>query len=218
MTFTIPHFSPLQLGTIYCVGKNYAKHIDEMGGQRPGAPVLFLKPRSSVIYSPAIVRLPDISSDVHHEVEMVLLIGATVHRATAREARAAIRAIAIGIDFTARDLQSDAKKAGLPWALSKGFDTFAPIGNFKEVTGDDDLSACTLELTVNDNVRQSGTTADMLWPPEELVATISQHMTLLPGDLIFTGTPEGVSRVEKGDRIRASLNQTDSVLDVQISS
>lgn len=217
MNFSIPGYPNLSYGSIYCIGRNYAEHISEMKSQKTETPVIFLKPRSSIIHSGDKVRIPAQSSNVHHEVELVLLIGKNAASVSKENALKYIKAVAVGIDLTARDIQSDAKKAGLPWSLSKGFNTFAPIGNFVDAASIPDLQKLELFINVNGEIRQNGSTSDMIFSIPDLISYLSHQFTLTPGDLIFTGTPKGVSQIFKGDRISATLGSTLSTLDVHVS-
>lgn len=216
MKFIIPDFPDLQFGSIYCIGRNYAKHIEEMKSEPTKDPVVFLKPRSSIIRSGSTVRIPYLSANVHHEVELVLLIGSITKDVEPENATRSLRAVAVGIDITARDLQSDAKKNGLPWTLSKGFDSFAPIGNFVHYSNQIDLSQLDLHVKVNGDIRQTGNTSQMLFSCEKIISYLSKQFTLYPGDLIFTGTPEGVSAIMPGDVIHASLQDNLSSITVNV--
>ncbi|MEX0647657.1 MAG: fumarylacetoacetate hydrolase family protein [Balneolaceae bacterium] len=212
--FTISEFPDLQYGSIYCIGRNYAKHAKEMGSETPSKPVVFLKPRSSLVYNNGTITLPPESKNVHHEVELVVLIGSKVQKILPEKAHEAIRAVAIGLDLTARDLQSEAKQKGLPWSLAKGFDTFAPVGKFTDYTPSIDLQNLDIEVRINNKLRQSGNTSQMIFPVADLISYLSRHFTLYPGDLIFTGTPEGVGPVKAGDSITATLQHGLSTLDL----
>lgn len=216
MNFSIPNYPELQFGSVYCIGRNYAKHIEEMKSSRTAKPVVFLKPRSSLIFHKESIIIPPASSDVHHEVELVLLIGEITRNISPKDAMKSVKAIAVGLDMTARDLQSKAKKQGLPWSLAKGFDTFAPLGNFADYHSDLNLEYMDIELRVNDTIRQSGNTSSMLFKPSELITYLSKQFTLYPGDLIFTGTPEGVGPVQSGDILTASLNSDLSSLEIYV--
>lgn len=216
MNFSIPDYPGWQAGSVYCIGRNYARHIEEMKSKKTKYPVVFLKPRSSLLFGRGAIQLPSISKNVHHEVELVLLIGKKVRNADKDLALSAIKAIAVGLDITARDIQSDAKQKGLPWSLAKGFDTFAPIGNFVECSEDTDLSTIDVQLSVNGKMRQSGNTSQMLFSSVDLVSYLSNHFTLTPGDLIFTGTPDGVSQINAGDRIEASIQNGLSTLKANV--
>lgn len=216
MDFQIPGFPNLTYGTIFCIGRNYADHIKEMKSSRTKDPVVFLKPRSSIIHSNGEVVIPRQAVDVHHEAELVLLIGREGKNISADNAREVIKAIGIGIDFTARGLQSEAKQNGKPWTLSKGFDTFAAIGNFVGLDDKIDPGRLNISLTVNGEVRQDDGTELMIFPIEEIISYLSKQFTLNPGDLVFTGTPKGVSSVTHGDRITAKLGDSLSTLNVHV--
>lgn len=218
MNFTISEYPALQFGSIYCIGRNYAKHIKEMKSTRTKNPVVFLKPRSSLIFNQQTVHLPSNSNDVHHEVEMVLLIGNKTKNISVQDAALSIKAVAVGLDITARDLQESAKKNGLPWSLAKGFDTFAPVGNFVEYNKEMNLENMHIELHVNGEIRQSGNTSNMLFKPSEIISYLSNQFTLYPGDLVFTGTPEGVGPIKPGDVLKADIHHSLSSLEVHVQS
>lgn len=218
MSFQINEYPNLQFGTLYCIGRNYARHAAEMNSDVPDTPVVFLKPRSSILRSGEPVKLPSDSDNVHHEVEMVALIGAITKSVTPSDALKHVKAIAVGLDMTARDLQSEAKKGGLPWSLAKGFDTFAPVGNFAELTNEIEPGNLAIRLKINGEIRQDGHTSDMIFSLEQLIAYLSERFTLYPGDLIFTGTPEGVSRVLPGDHIEAMIGDQLSTLTADVLS
>ena len=207
----------MQFGSIYCIGRNYAKHAAEMKSEVPESPVVFLKPRSSLIFDRESVVIPTLTNEVHHEVELVILIGKKAKNISPEIAREVIKAFGIGLDMTARDLQSQAKKAGLPWSLAKGFDTFAPLGNLLPFSNKFNLQDLSIEIKVNGNTRQSGHTSDMIFSVEEIISYLSNCFTLYPGDLIYTGTPEGVAAVQKGDQIEASLGEDISTLYVHVT-
>jgi len=213
----IPDFPHLHYGTLYCIGRNYSEHISEMNSEQTADPVVFLKPRSSIIHNGDSIVIPPISSDVHFEVELVILIGKKTKNISETEALNSIEAFAVGIDITARDIQSDAKKRGLPWSLAKGFDTFAPLGNFYKYSSEIDLQKLSLELHVNGNVRQSDKTSKMIFNVPQLISYLSLHFTLYPGDLLFTGTPKGVGQINSGDFIEANLGKHLSSLSVDVS-
>ena len=218
MSFDIPGFPGMQYGTLYCIGRNYAKHAAEMKSDIPESPVVFLKPRSSIIHEGETVRIPQLSAEVHHEVELVILIGQEAASVKSGEALSKIAGFGVGLDITARDIQSDAKKKGLPWSLAKGFNTFAPIGNLVPFDEDaHDLGNMDIRVEVNGDVRQAGTTADMIFSAEVLISYLSGCFTLYPGDLIFTGTPEGVSAVMSGDTVTAEIENGLSTLTVHVS-
>ena len=212
MSFEIKEYPHLQFGSIYCIGRNYAKHIEEMKSERTEEPVVFLKPRSSLIFNENTILLPKKSSNVHHEVELVLLIGNQIKNIPESESLQYIKAIAVGIDVTARDVQAEAKKCGLPWTLAKGFDRFAPVGNFVNLNSDIDLQNINIQVSVNGEIRQKGNTSNMLFSAGEIISYLSNQFTLYPGDLIVTGTPEGVSHIVQGDINEASIGKQLSVL------
>lgn len=218
MSFDIPGFPGMNYGTLYCIGRNFAKHAAEMNSDIPGSPVVFLKPRSSIIHDGETVRIPQLSGEVHHEVELVILIGKQASNVKKEDALSRIAGFGVGLDITARDIQSEAKKKGLPWSLAKGFNTFAPIGNLVPYDGNvHDLGNMDIRVEVNGDVRQAGTTADMIFRAEVLISYLSGCFTLYPGDLIFTGTPEGVSSVTSGDTVVAEIENGLSTLTVHVS-
>jgi 5-carboxymethyl-2-hydroxymuconate isomerase len=197
----------IPIGKIVCVGRNYAEHAKELGNEVPEKPVVFLKPSSAVIFSGESIIYPTFSQEMHHETELVLLIGKKVKDAkTIEEAEKAIAGYGLGLDMTLRDIQNELKKKGHPWTIAKCFDTSAVLSDFilKEnykLTLEEEIS-----LTVNDQVRQKEKLNLMLFKPAEIVQYISSLMTLEEGDLIFTGTPKGVSKVEKGDKLIANIS------------
>jgi 2-keto-4-pentenoate hydratase/2-oxohepta-3-ene-1,7-dioic acid hydratase in catechol pathway len=193
------------VGKIICLGQNYAEHAKEMKFEVPASPVFFFKPPSAIIHGGGQIILPEISHDVHHEVEMTILIGKkgfNIHRSAALSH---VAGYGIGLDMTMRDIQNEAKKKGLPWALAKGFDTSAPVSEFIPAETIGDPGSLSVRLLINGKIRQSSSTGKFVFPVDKVIAYISQFITLEPGDIIFTGTPEGVSRVEHGDSLEASL-------------
>jgi len=218
MNFQIKEYPSLQYGSVYCIGRNYVKHINEMKSKQTEDPVVFLKPRSSLIFNGDTIHLASQSNSVHHEVELVLLIGKTTNKCSVDNALHCLKAFAVGIDVTARDLQSEAKKNALPWTLSKGFNTFAPVGNFVDYSDNTDMNHLDIQISVNDKMRQSGNTSNMLFTPAQIISYLSFQFTLTPGDLIFTGTPEGVSSISDGDIIHASIGNQLSTLEVYVRS
>lgn len=193
-------------GKILCIGRNYALHAREMGSEAPETPILFLKPSSALVGNGGRIVLPPQSQDVHHEVELVVAIGRGGKHIPVAKALEYVDGYAVGLDMTARDVQAEAKKKGLPWTVAKGFDTFAPLGEIAPVAAIPDPQNLTVTLRVNGEVRQQGSTADMLFSVAELVAYCSTIFTLRPGDLIYTGTPEGVGPVEAGDHLEATID------------
>ena len=195
----------LPVGKIVCVGRNYADHVAEMAAERPRRPVLFLKPSTALLAPGAPIRLPALSHEIHHEVELVAVVGRRARNVAASEALTRIHGYAVGLDLTARDLQREAKRRGEPWAVAKGFDGSAPVSRARAADEVGDPGALALVLRVNGAVRQSATTASMLFPVAELVAYASSIFTLEPGDLLFTGTPAGVGPIAPGDLLEAEL-------------
>lgn len=215
---TIPGLDPeLTINTIFCIGRNYSEHAKELKNEVPDRPMVFLKPVSSIIFDGGSIILPPQSREVHHEVELVAAIGKGGKNIHAEEALQHIAGYGIGIDVTARDLQQEAKKRSHPWTVAKGFDTFAPISNFIPANAINDPQNIDLKLHVNGEVRQTGNTREMIFPVAELVAYLSTIFTLTPGDLIFTGTPSGVSPVKKGDQINATLQNNLATLNIHVT-
>ncbi len=194
----------MKCGKIVCIGQNYRAHAKEMNSQPPQEPILFLKPPSSLIGDGEVIEAGDVGR-VDHEVELALIIGRTAKRVAEAEAMSFVSHLAVFNDVTARDLQGQARKVGNPWSLAKGMDTFAPMSEPVPISRVDDVHNLDLELRVNGEVRQKGNTSDMIFPPERLIAYISQFMTLEAGDIIATGTPEGVSPLNDGDMIVAKV-------------
>ena len=190
-------------GKLICIGRNYAEHAAEMHSTVPKEPVVFLKPRTALIRNGEAIVLPSMSKAVHHEVELVAQVGQRAKHVSESAALSYVSAYAVGLDMTARDLQANAKRKGHPWSVAKGFDTFAPLGDFVSSAAIADVQNLTLRLTVNGEVRQHASTADMMFSVAQLVAYCSRIFTLEPGDCLFTGTPAGVGPVQAGDRLVA---------------
>ncbi|KUG24828.1 fumarylacetoacetate hydrolase family protein [hydrocarbon metagenome] len=196
----------IEVGKLVCVGRNYAKHAEELGNEIPEFPLIFLKPASSLIYSGEQIVKPNNSGELHHEVELVLLIGNDVKNANDEEAENAIYGYTVGLDMTLRDIQSELKKKGHPWTLAKVFDTSAVISGITlkkdyQLKGNEKI-----QLIVNNDLKQSSTLDFMLFNSVQIVKYLSNKFTLERGDLIFTGTPEGVGAVNPGDKIYASID------------
>jgi len=204
-----PEGNELLAGSIYCIGRNYADHAKEMNAAIPSEPLVFTKPIGSLLVGAEVtVNLPAQSQDVHHEVEWVIAIGKGGKNISLEQAWDHVAGWAVGVDFTARDLQATAKKAGKPWTVSKGFDGFAPVSSFSakpSAISLEDMSDYQLQFQVNGITRQSEHLNQMLFSASELIQYLSSVFTLQPGDLIFTGTPSGVSQVVPGDRCLAEL-------------
>lgn len=194
---------------ILCIGRNYADHISELNNERPAEPVIFLKPDTAVLKDNEPFYHPDFSNDIHHEVEIVLKINKVGKNIEAKFAHKYYDEIGIGIDFTARDIQSKLKEKGLPWEKAKAFNDSAPISGFVSKTQFADLQHLNFHLEVNGNIVQKGNTEMMLWNFDEIIEEISKYFTLKTGDLIFTGTPAGVGKVVVGDRLTAFIEGKD---------
>lgn len=192
---------------IFCIGRNYAEHAREMGAPRPAQPVVFMKPATSLVRDGGPLRLPQGQGSVHHEMELVVAVGREGAAVASREALEHVAGVTLGIDLTLRELQSRLKQAGQPWELSKAFEGSAPVGEFVDWSGQFDIQNIEMRCAVNDALRQQGNTRDMLFPVAEIIAFLSHHWRLLPGDLIFTGTPAGVGPLAAGDRIEISSPQ-----------
>ena len=195
----------INVGKIVCVGRNYAAHAAEMGNQVLKFPLIFLKTSTCLISSGGNIIHPNYSEDLHHEIELVLLIGEKVKNANDEEAENSIAGYAVGLDMTLRDIQAELKSKGHPWTLAKVFDTSAVISEIilkkdYKLKGDEKIY-----LNVNEHEKQSSTLDKMLFSPIEIVKYISSKMTLEEGDLIYTGTPSGVSKVVKGDRLTGGI-------------
>jgi 2-keto-4-pentenoate hydratase/2-oxohepta-3-ene-1,7-dioic acid hydratase in catechol pathway len=187
---------------IFCIGKNYGEHIKELGGQTPEEPVVFMKPVSNIVAPGETLSMPRHGSLLHHEVEVVLLIGREGQDISEANALSHIAGITLGLDLTLRDVQMRLKKMGLPWELSKSFEQSAPLGHFKACDSSSiDLENLPFTCSVNGNLRQQGNTRDMLFPFESLIHKLSGWWTLKPGDIIYTGTPAGVGPLKAGDKV-----------------
>ncbi|CAL2078116.1 fumarylacetoacetate hydrolase family protein [Tenacibaculum dicentrarchi] len=183
---------------IICIGRNYAKHIEELANEKPESPVVFLKPDSAILPKKMPFFIPPFSDDIHYEVEVLVKINKVGKHISSKFAHKYYDEIGLGIDFTARDVQAKCKEKGLPWEKAKAFDGSAVIGNFypKE---DFNLESISFQLYKNDEVAQDGNSETMLWKIDELISYVSQYFTLKKGDVIFTGTPAGVGRVVEND-------------------
>lgn len=190
---------------IICIGRNYAEHAKEMNAPVPTEPVIFLKPDTALLKDNAPFFYPEFTKDLHHEVELVLKISKMGRHIAPEFANRYYDEIGIGIDFTARDIQAKCKEKGLPWEKAKAFDNSAPIGKFLPKTKFATLDAIAFHLDVNGKTVQRGNTKDLLFSFDQLIAHVSQYFTLKTGDLIYTGTPEGVGPVKIGDRLEAFI-------------
>ncbi|TXB61697.1 fumarylacetoacetate hydrolase family protein [Phaeodactylibacter luteus] len=190
---------------IICIGRNYAEHAKELNNPVPSQPVVFMKPPSALLVNNKPFYYPEFTQDLHHEVEVVLKIGKNGRHVQPEFAGDYIEEIGLGIDFTARDLQSELKAKGKPWELAKGFDGSAVLGSFVP-TSQVNLNAIEFELKKNGAVVQKGNTKDMLFSFEAIIVFVSQYFKLQMGDLIYTGTPPGVGPVQIGDRLEGFLH------------
>jgi fumarylpyruvate hydrolase len=194
---------------IYCVGLNYADHAREMGNDpKRDPPFFFSKPADAVVASGSRLPFPLKTNDFHHEVELVVALGAGGVNVKIEDASALIYGHAVGLDLTRRDLQASAKKAGRPWDMAKGFDHSAPVGALSLGTPP---QTGPISLVVDGRVRQSGDLADMIWKVPEVIAILSTFVALAPGDLIFTGTPSGVGRIAPGESLHGSIQGVDPI-------
>jgi len=184
---------------IICIGRNYIDHIKELSNQKPLNPVVFLKPDSSIIAKNQNFIIPSFSNEIHHEVELVIKINKVGKHIDKSFSHKYYDEIGLGIDFTARDIQNNLKEKGHPWEKSKAFDNSCMVGKFLKKEKLEDISKIEFSLIKNNELVQSGCSNDMLWKIDELISYVSQYFTLKIGDLIFTGTPSGVSKVESGD-------------------
>lgn len=200
---------------IICIGLNYRKHAAELDKPVPETPVVFLKPDSSLLKKGKPYFLPDFASVIHYEVEVVVKISRLGKGISPGFASRYYDEVTVGIDITARDLQNDLSKRGLPWELSKSFDGAAPVGKFVPVTAFKDLTNLNFRLEINGKTVQMGNTSDMVFSINEIVSYVSRFFTLKTGDLIFTGTPPGVGQLRKNDNLVAFLEDKE-LLDFMI--
>lgn len=212
----LPGLPHINIGNIYCIGRNYAAHALELNNPIPDNPVVFMKPTSSLLGNNGTVVIPPASKEVHHEAELVIAIsksGKNIHRS---EALHYIAGYAIGIDITDRNMQSELKKKAHPWVLAKGLDTFAPLGSFVPASAIKDQRNVTIQLSVNGEIKQNGNTGFMLFPIDDIISRLSTFFTLNEGDIIYTGTPEGVGPLVDGDIIEASIENGLSSIKVHV--
>mgnify|MGYP000620871355 CR=1 FL=1 len=190
---------------IICIGRNYADHISELNNERPTEPVIFMKPDSAILPNKNPFVIPAFSNDIHHEVEILVKICKVGKHIDTKFAHKYYEEIGLGIDFTARDVQTKLKEKGLPWEKAKAFDGSAVIGEFLPKTQFSSLENLTFELANNGQTVQKGCSSHMLWAIDELIAYVSQFFTLKIGDIIFTGTPAGVASVRPNDILEGFL-------------
>ncbi len=207
----LPDKRKIPVGKIICLGKNYAEHAKEFGGDVPKSPIIFLKPSTAIIENGVDIVLPPLSKNVHHEVELTVLIGRSGKNISKSEAMNHVAGYGIGLDMTMRDKQSEAKKEGNPWSIAKGFDTSAPLSPFVPKASVGDPYNLDIKLSVNGKQRQYSNTGKMIFKIDEIIAFLSLAFTLEEGDVIFTGTPEGVGQVIASDIIDAEISGVGSL-------
>ena len=201
---------------VICVGWNYPKHNAELGGaERPTVPTIFCKPDSALLKENKDFYIPDFSNQVDYEVEVVVKINRLGKSVAEKFAPRYYAQVALGIDFTARDMQNEARKNGAPWDLCKGFDGSAVVSEFRDLETIGAINDLNFRLEINGEVVQSANTGEMIFPVEKIITYVSQYYTLKIGDLIYTGTPDGVGPVKRGDRIKGYL-QDELLLDFEI--
>lgn len=190
---------------IICIGRNYVDHAKELNNPLPEKPVFFFKPETSLVKRNRPFYYPDFSNEIHYETELVLKISRLGKNIQEKFANTYYSEIGIGIDFTARDIQQECKKKGLPWEIAKAFDNSSPIGNFLPVKDFKDLGNINFHLNLNDKTVQKGNSGDMIFSFDSIIAYVSQFVTLKDGDMIYTGTPAGVGPVKIGDHLEAYI-------------
>lgn len=191
---------------IICIGRNYAAHVEELDNERPGEPVIFIKPDTAIVQSNLPFFIPEFSNEVHHEVEVLVRINRIGKHIQTKFAHKYYDQIGLGIDFTARDIQQQLKSKGLPWEKAKAFDGSAFVGKFYDKSDLGNLKKLSFSLHKNGELVQAADTGLMLWSIDEIISYVSQYFTLKIGDIIFTGTPAGVSQVVKNDLLEGHLN------------
>lgn len=219
-TYLFPRAAPISLPVlgqtaefpvhrVYCVGRNYEEHAKEMGFTGREPPFFFLKPADALVVSRqgevVAMPYPSLTQNLHHEIELVVAIGKGGRNISAAQAFEHVFGYAVGLDMTRRDLQNDMKKQGRPWCIGKAFDHSAPIGAITPAGQVDDITQAQISLTVNGALRQSSHIHKLIWNIAETIEHLSAAWTLQAGDLIFTGTPEGVAAVVKGDRLQGQI-------------
>jgi acylpyruvate hydrolase len=196
----------VKVGKIICLLRNYRAHAAEMKSEPPKEPYFFIKPSTSIVHDGEAIVIPPQSKNVHHEVELAVVIGKTATKVQKAHAMEHVSAYAVLLDMTARDIQDEAKKAGRPWSAAKGFDTFAPVSVAMPAKRVPDPHKLDIWLKVNGQFRQQGSTSQMIFDVPTVIEYVSHIMTLEPGDLIATGTPEGVGPVKAGDKVDAGID------------
>ncbi|MGD2073623.1 MAG: fumarylacetoacetate hydrolase family protein [Gammaproteobacteria bacterium] len=195
-------------GRIFCIGRNYVRHARELDNPLPRGPVVFMKPHSCLVVPGEPIHFPRHGRELHHETELVVRIGRAGSVTEPERAPDFVDAVTLGLDLTLRDVQQDLKRQGLPWEAAKAFEQSAPIGTFVACDASVDLQEFAFHCTVNDEPRQAGNTRDMIFPVDRLLVELSRIWTLRAGDLIYTGTPEGVGPLHVGDSIEIASDLT----------
>lgn len=195
----------LPVGKVVCVGRNYVDHIQELNNDVPDEPLLFIKPATSLCDMHQSIQIPSGNGVCHNEVEVSVLIKDRLCKASIEKIQGAIWGVGIGLDLTLRQLQDNLKQRGLPWERAKAFDNACPMSPFIPVTQIDDLTSLSFSLTVNTEKRQNGNTSFMIWTIVSLLSEISHVFTLMPGDIVMTGTPKGVGPLNVGDELTLTL-------------
>ncbi|MDA7558242.1 fumarylacetoacetate hydrolase family protein [Flavobacteriaceae bacterium] len=190
---------------LICIGRNYTKHIEELANEKPTDPIIFLKPDTSILTKKQPFFIPEFSKEIHHEVEVLVKINRVGKYIDKKFSHKYYNEIGLGIDFTARDLQGQLKEKGLPWEKAKAFDGAAVVGRWLSKDTFKDVDNIQFQLVKNDEVVQSGHTSLMLWKIDELIEYVSKYFTLKIGDIIFTGTPAGVDKVNSNDKLKGLL-------------
>lgn len=200
---------------IFCVGRNYVDHAKELGNQVPEEPVIFMKPKSALLQPHTPFYYPEFSNELHYETELVLRISKNGKYIPQKQASKYYNAITVGLDFTARDIQAELKKKGLPWEKAKAWDNSAVVGTWKEISADGLKKPIKFSMKNNGEEKQTGNSSDMLFSFEDIISHISNYFSINIGDLIFTGTPAGVGECVVGDRLEGFL-ENEKLFDVEI--
>lgn len=200
---------------LVCIGRNYTEHIEELQNEKPDEPVIFIKPDSAILPKEQHFYIPEFSNDIHYELEVLVKIKKVGKHIAQKFAHKYYDEIGLGIDFTARDLQTDLKSKGLPWEKAKGFDGSAVIGRWVSKSAYEDLNNLNFELRKNEEVVQQSNTSLMLWKIDELISYVSRFFTLKKGDILFTGTPAGVGKISPNDYLSGILENKE-LLSVKI--
>lgn len=213
--FIFTDSTEIPVGTMYCIGRNYSEHAKEMGSEVPTTPVVFIKPSNAYLPTGSKVSVPNYSNEMHHEVELVVVIGKDGRNIASENALDYVAGYGVGLDFTLRDVQSEAKAKGLPWSTAKSFFASAPVSNIIPIAEIEDYDNCYIELEKKGAIVQKGNTSEMQHSVSQLIAYLSQVFGLRKGDCIFTGTPSGVGAVGSGEKLTATLDNKIS-LEIEI--